>query len=168
VTRHSKLGLFVAVALSTTVLAGCSGQRGSLAPRDGPVNSNLVSESNIRAMPPHSPQRALLRWWRDLQYENITGYFARLAGPLRRKRLRSDASGSYVVRASGALIPTKPTIVRATTKGNRATIFTRIETRHPVGESRTYTTSFPQSFVLRNNGAGWQLADDTFVMQRAG
>ncbi len=149
-----------------SLLAGCGGG-GAVTPQRIPVNENLVTDGDIRAAAANSPQRSLLQWWRAVQYEDFPGYLELLSPSLRRQRTRSGRARLDLQLARGGFISAKPEVLSSDINGNRATVYTRINTRQPVGASRTYTISFPQAFSFVRENGSWGLADDLYIEQRA-
>jgi len=162
--RLSIVALFLAIP-AVGLLAGC--RRGTVAPNSIPVNENLVTNDDIRAAPPGSPQRTLLKWWRAVQYEDLTGYLKLLSPSLRQQRTSDRRAQSDIQFARGTFIPAKPKILASDINGNSATVYARIYVRQPVGVSRTYTTSYPQAFAFVRRNGSWGLADDLYIEQKA-
>jgi hypothetical protein len=61
----------------------------------------------------------------------------------------------------------KPKVVGSDIAGDRATLYTRINVRQAVGNSRAYTFSFPQAFTFRRVKGAWGLADDLYIESKA-
>jgi hypothetical protein len=162
--RLSIAALFVSMS-AVGLLAGCGG--GTVPPHSIPVNENLVTNGDIRATPPGSPQRSPLQWWRAVQYEDLTGYLKLLSPSLRRQRTRDGRAQSDIVFARGTFIPAKPKILNSDINGDSAAVYTRIYVRQPVGASRTYSTSFPQAFTFVRKNKSWRLANDLYIEQKA-
>jgi hypothetical protein len=162
--RHAIAVLFLSIS-AVASLAGCGG--GTVKPQSIPPNENLVTNDDIRAAAPDSPQRALLRWWRAVQYEDRLGYLQMLSPKLRRQRLKDGRARYDLLLARGAFIPAKPKVMSTDINGNRAKLYTRIYIRQVVGANRTYKTSVPQVFSFVRTNGSWQLADDLYIEQQA-
>jgi hypothetical protein len=147
------------------LFAGCGG--GTITPRRIPANENLVTNGDIRATAPNSPERSLLHWWRAVQYGDLTVYLDFLSPSLRRQRTRDGRARSDLRLARGTFIPAKPEILSRVINGNHATVYTRIYVLQLVGASRTYTTSFPQAFSFVRTDGSWGLVDDLYIQQKA-
>lgn len=157
-------GMVVAVALVAT---GC-GEGGDPPPPGTPSAAEyLLTPADLRDLPQDSPQAALMEWWRSIQYNDFEGYVDVLVAPLRAQRLASDSARRDLALASGELIRSQPEIANVEEEEDQATIYTRIETRQPVGATRFTTSSSPQAFTLGREGGEWKIADDFYVTNRA-
>jgi hypothetical protein len=162
--RRILAGMVVAVALVAT---GC-GEGGDPPPPGTPSAAEyLLTPADIRRQPEDSPQAALMEWWRSIQYNDFDGYANALVAPLRAQREASDRARRDLTLASGELIRSQPEIADVREDGNETTIYTRIETRQPVGATRFTTSSSPQAFTLVREGGEWRIADDFYVTNRA-
>lgn len=163
-SRRIVAGMVVAVAL---VAAGC-GEGGDPPPPGTPSAAEfLLTPADIRRQPADSPQAALMEWWRGIQYNDFEGYTGALVAPLRAQREASDEARRDLTLASGELIHSQPEIGDVKESGDETTIYTRIETRQPVGATRFTTSSSPQAFTLVREGGQWRIADDFYVTNRA-
>jgi hypothetical protein len=156
----------VAVAM-VLVVAGC-GDGGDPPPPGTPSAAEyLLTPADLRNLPEDSPQAALMEWWRSVQYNDFEGYADALVAPLRAQRLASDSARRDLTLASGELVRAQPELADVQEEGNQVTIYTRIETRQPVGATRFTTSSSPQAFTLVREGGEWKIADDFYVTNRA-
>jgi hypothetical protein len=162
--RRALAGVTVAVVL---IGAGCGGGGDPPPPGTASAAEYLITPAEISRQPANSPQRALLSWWRSVQYNDLDGYVKALAAPLRSQREQGDAARDDLALASGELIRSQPKIDNVQEADGEATIFTRIESRQPVGATRFTTSSSPQAFTLVREGDEWKLADDFYVTNRA-
>lgn len=157
-------GLAVAAVLA---VAGC-GDGGDPPPPGTPSAAEyLLTPAAVRKQSEGSPQAALLEWWRSIQYNDFEGYADLLVAPLRAQRQASERARRDLTLASGELIRSQPKIDDAEEEQDQATIFTRIETRQPVGATRFTTSSSPQAFTLVREDGQWKIADDFYVTNRA-
>ncbi len=154
-------------AVTVLLLAGCGGGDDPPPPGSPSAAEFLITPAAIRAEPAGSPERALLSWWRSIQYNDFEGYVDALAAPLQSQR-RGDARAQRdLTLAAGELIRSQPKVGDVEEEGARATVYTRIETRQPIGATRFTTSSNPQGFTLVREDGEWKIADDYFVTSRA-
>ena len=149
------------------LLAGCGGGDDAPPPGTPSAAEYLLEPSDLAKAPKGSPQEALLIWWRSIQYNDYDGYLDSLAAPLRRQREADKQLRDGLTLVSGESIRSQPKVVNVQRSGDRATVFTRIETRTPVGSTRFTTSSYPQAFSLVQEGQDWKIADDFYVENRA-
>ena len=128
-----------------------------------PVTEQLLTPADISRTPAGSPQRALITWWRDVQFSNQIGYLDFLAPPIAARELRSNVAGLYLAILSGQLQPAKPQIVGMTAHANLVTIYSSVISHQPIGTQLYVTTSRPQAFTLARVDGRWRLLDDYFV-----
>ncbi len=100
----------------------------------------------------------------SIQYNDFDGYLESLAAPLQSAGAEPDgAAAADLALASGELVRSQPKIDAPTVKDGAATIYTRIETRQPVGATSFTTSSSRQAFTLVREGGEWKIADDFYV-----
>jgi hypothetical protein len=156
----------VAAALALFAIAGCGG--GDPPPPGTPsAAENLLSLAAVHKQPARSPEEALLQWWMHIQYNDLTGYLHDLAAPIRRQRESEKQTRRNLALASGDSLRSQPKFEESQREGGDTTLYTRIETRQPVGASRFTTSSTPQAFTLIREGGEWKIADDSYVLDRA-
>jgi hypothetical protein len=155
------------VFLLAALIAGCGGGADPPPPGSASAAENLIKPSEIREQPAGSPQAAFLSWWMSVQYNDLQGYTAALAEPLRKRREEEGTPRRDLPLVSGDLSRSKPKIVSVRHSGGSATIFTRVETRQPVGATRFTTSSYPQAFTLVRQAGRWKVANDYFIQGRA-
>ncbi len=146
--------------------AGCGGSKPP-APGTPSAAEYLITAADLHRQPAGSPQEALLSWWRSIQYDDFQGYLSGLAAPLRAQQQTSKAARDDVALVSGELIRSQPQMTEAQQESDSATLYTRIETRQPVGATRFTTSSYPQAFTLVREAGKWKISDDFFVESRA-
>ena len=164
VLKTALAGLAIVVAL---VGVGCGDGGDPPPPGTASAAEYLVKPADVSQQPAGSPQQSLLRWWMSIQYNDFDGYLASLAAPLRQRREADGAAATDLALASGELVRAQPKITSTTVKDGTATLYTRIESRQPVGATRFTTSSTPQAFTLVREGGEWKVADDFFVENRA-
>jgi hypothetical protein len=159
--------LGAATLLAIFFVAGCGG--GDPPPPGTPsAAEDLLSLAEVRQLPKGSPEQALLGWWMHIQYNDLTGYLDGLAAPLRRAREAEPKTKRDLVLVSGESLRSKPKVLELQREDGQTTLFTRVETRQPVGASRFTTSSTPQAFTLIREGGEWKIADDSYVLDHAG
>jgi hypothetical protein len=157
----------VAAALALFAIAGCGG--GDPPPPGTPsAAENLLSLAAVHKQPAGSPEEALLQWWMHIQYNDLNGYLGDLAAPIRRQREGEEQTRRDLLLVSGDSLRSQPKFEESQREGGATTLYTRIETRQPVGASRFTTSSNPQAFTLIREGGVWKIADDSYVLDRAG
>jgi hypothetical protein len=153
-------GVIVALVLAST---GCGGG-GEAAPASSPGPSEqLLSRKDVGKYKGGTPERALLVWWRAIQYGDFSAYLSGFTKDVRialRASARAKRDLNYL---SGALRVARPKIVGVEAGAGGVTVYTNISYRQPVGSS-TYTTSTqPRAFSMVFQRGAWRLTDDSFV-----
>jgi hypothetical protein len=119
----------------------------------------LVSKKQVERQPAGSPQRALLMWWRALQYKNAVeavGYFSASLHMTPRRVSR------YIQAADSSLV-NRPLLVDEDTVGDKAIVRVLMEriTKNPNG--RLDRERKAQGFNLVREGGSWKLADNLYL-----
>jgi hypothetical protein len=154
------------MAMGLICLAGCGG--GDPPPPGTPsAAENVLSVAAVRREPAGSPEEALLQWWMHVQYNDLHGYLSDLVGPLRAQRQGEEQTRRDLLLVSGDSIRSRPKLEDSQREDDAATLYTRIETRQPVGASRFTTSGTPQAFTLIREGGRWKIADDSYILDRA-
>lgn len=159
------LGAATLVAILS--VAGCGGGDPP-PPGTASAAENLLSIAAVHRQPEGSPEEALLRWWMHIQYNDVNGYLNDLAAPLRRARESENRTRRDVLLISGESLRSQPKFGDSQRENGAMILYTRIETRQPVGASRFTTSSSPQAFTLIREGGQWKIADDSYILDRAG
>jgi hypothetical protein len=156
----------VAAAVASIAVAGCGG--GDPPPPGTPsAAENVLSLAAVHEQPAGSPEEALLQWWMHIQYNDLTGYLRDLAVPVRRRREGEELTRRDLLLVSGDSLRSRPKFEESQREDGATTLYTRVETRQPVGASRFTTSSTPQGFTLIREGGEWKIADDSYVLDRA-
>ena len=155
----------IAIAILAVVVGGCGPTTSEVSSvsKGIPVTDDLVTNQEIQRLPPGSPGRVLLRWWRAIQYEDLPGYLNLLSNPVRQQRERDNRARTELPLAAGSLIPAQPEFTSTEITGDTATLHTQIVTRHNVGTTRYIETRSPQAFRMVKEAGGWRVGDDLFV-----
>lgn len=158
--------LAVAVAVALISVAGCGG--GDPPPPGTPsAAENLLTLAAVHKQPAGSPEEALLQWWMHIQYNDLNGYLGDLAAPIRHQREADEQTRRNLLLVSGDSLRSRPKFEESQREGGATTLYTRVETRQPVGASRFTTSGTPQAFTLVREGDKWKIADDFYVLDRA-
>ena|SRR5215210_4566711 len=160
--RRAGRGWGLLAALLVLGTAAC-GDGGKAAPRGLPgAAEQLLTQSDVDRYPRPTPQHAVLQWWRDAQYSNVTG-FVNAFQPSVRAKLRADSKTAAALEYFSSSIRTaRPAIANVGIDDATATVYTEVKYRTPIGTSRYVTTSRPQAFVLVRRAARWLLQNDSF------
>jgi len=165
--RAKVIAVLLLIVVGAALLAGCGGDSKPPPPGTPSAAEFLVNEEVLAEQPKGSPEEALMTWWRSIQYNDFDGYLNELATPLRGQRERDKQARNELALVSGELNRAQPKIVHLQRSGNQATVFTRVESRQPVGATRYTTSSIPQAFTLTRQNGEWKIADDFYVKRRA-
>lgn len=158
----------VVLALSSMLLAlGCGGSSDPPPPGSPSAAEFLINASVIGEQPKGSPQEALLLWWRAIQYNDLGGYENALSAPLRNQREADKSFPDELQLVAGEAVHSQPKVESVEKGRGGATLFTRVETRQPVGASRYTTTSTPQAFTLVQEDGAWKIDNDFVVTHKA-
>jgi hypothetical protein len=158
------LGAATVVAL--LFITGCGGEDPP-PPGTPSAAENLLTLAKVQEQPQGSPEEALLQWWMHIQYNDLQGYLGDMAAPLRRQREAEGQARRDLLLVSGDSLRSQPRFGDSQRDAGTVTLYTRIETRQPVGASRFTTSSTPQAFTLIREGGQWVIADDSYVLDRA-
>jgi hypothetical protein len=162
--RRKLLGVATVVAL--LFITGCGG--GDPPPPGTPsAAENLLTLAKVHEQPQGSPEEALLQWWMHIQYNDLHGYLSDMAAPLRRQREAEGRARRDLLLVSGDSLRSQPRFEESQRDAGVVTLYTRVETRQPVGASRFTTSSSPQAFTLIREGGQWVIADDSYALDRA-
>jgi hypothetical protein len=156
------LAVLSAISATATLGAGC-GASGKLAGQEYPAAAEqLVSRADLGRFDPTSPTYVLMDWWRDAQFSDLSGYLGYLTRSTRVTLDRADLERQLPILAGG-IRTAKPRILTVEIVGNRATVYTKVVFRQPIGAIRYITTTRPQAFHLVRIGNVWRMADTYFA-----
>jgi hypothetical protein len=172
------------IVVLAALVAGCgsSGQTTSTstasptAPRfDGPSDL-LVTDADIAAAGQGSPYAALLRWWRDLQSQDVAAARTAYAKSVDTSTLghevrvlsyppKFDYQGDHPL-PSDALQRSRPFLITPTRHDRTARLFTTIDaavfdTSDP--SKVVFVSQTPAFFRLVREGGEWKLANDDYL-----
>jgi hypothetical protein len=152
------LMVLVLTLATTAALTGC----GSLGELTGRVEQpQLLTKRDIERYPESSPARAVLEWWRALQFDNpafATRYYAARVELTPKRLERKLAIGPDLLNLKARL-----RVVDVIKKGRTATVLVLLTKvmRHPNG--RADKARVPQAFNLVHEGGNWRLSDNRYI-----
>jgi hypothetical protein len=162
-----RLAPLSAVCVAMLAIASCGGEN-----RTGELTTNtkalqLVRASDVNRQLAGSPERAVLRWWRLLQFRNASESLAAFTPGVRAQLRRSGFQdllfqdfGPWIQRAS-------PRIVGTELSGGRASVDLEITVNDPVGIDLVRRSRQFAGLTLDRVGGQWLVADSTFFLQQA-
>jgi hypothetical protein len=154
--------MLAAIVLGASISAGCSGSSTYPAQEYPSAAEQLVSQADLDALDPSSPQYAVMDWWRSAQFSDLSGYLAYLT-----REVRNDLDQRLVERQlpvlAGGIRTGKPRILSVKLDGKKAIVYAKIVFRQPIGATRYVTTTRPQAFRLVRVSGLWRLADTYFA-----
>jgi len=154
--RRPAIAALLAGLLAT---GGCAS--GRLAPGNVNPGRDLVSANEIARWPPSSAQRALVAWWRDAQFANLSGFKA-----LIRSRHTPPGTVALLDALSNLTQRTRPTSIVAakTPEGTRLRV--TVTVRQPVGASNIVDQHFTLRVPLQHREGTWRVADGNAWVRR--
>jgi hypothetical protein len=159
--------LIIAVALS-----GC----GDSPDPAGPVSAKITRESlqlltpaEVHAQAPKTPFRALLEWWRLVQYRDAAGALSYFGSTARRAVAASNAGyASSIYNDVGPWLQhVKPRLLRTETNGNETTLFLALEIKEVLSPSVVRTREEFVAIPMTRERGRWRIADATFYLENA-
>jgi hypothetical protein len=160
--------LAILLCLMGLAATACGGSGTTTVVETPGAAQQLVTREDVESLPSGSPERTLLAWWRHAQFAELTGYLSYFAEDVRRKLEDSKDIREQLPRFASSISLAKPEILEVEREGERATIFTIVHFRVPVGLTRFITTKRPQGFALIREQGEWRFLDDLFVETIAG
>jgi hypothetical protein len=150
-------------ALAVSLLSAC-GINDRTAPATLPgAAEQLLTQAEVDRYPVGSPAHAVLAWWRNAQFANLTGFRDAYSRPLRARLETSPLTAQSLAFFSGTIRDARPRIQEVTVSDATAVVTTLIEYREPVGTTRYITSTLPRAFTLIREDGKWRLTDDLFV-----
>lgn len=149
--------------LAVLTLAGC-GDGGVAGPSTPRAAEQLLTGRDVARYAPDSPAYAVLAWWRAAQFASAPDFAESFADTPRRRISSDPRAREAVLHFAAAIRFARPRILSISRRGERATVYTRIEYRQPIGTTRYIAISVPRAFVLVDE-RGWRLVDDDFVQE---
>jgi len=134
------------------LLAGC-GQ--GLAPRADTRTRNLLAPSDVARVAAGTPERAVLSWWRDVQFANLTGFAAVLDAGAAAMQAEEQALDRLSTLAASA----RPRIEGARRSGGGLVVVRAVlEVLQPIGSAEVVTARLPVEFPMQRAAARWTIA----------
>ena len=153
----------IAVAALVLAAAGCGGS-GELPPQDWPgAAEQVLVASDVEAYPAGSPERVLFDWWRHGQNMEYEGFMRHFATDVRRELEATGFARRALPDFAFGIRTSRPRVVETEVDGRRATIWTRVESRNPIGLTRYVSSDAPHAFPLVREDGTWRLANDFFL-----
>jgi hypothetical protein len=161
--RPPRASALVAVLSSVLVVSACgdsdngSGENGSA----GKTRTDLVSPGQVKRYRDGTPERTVLRWWREAQFNNasgIVGLYARGADVTLDELNRQLAKAAPSFRGV-------PVIQEVEYDGNRAIVYLilRSKAKNPKGE--TVDVERPLAIKLERIRGHWRLSNNLYLEQ---
>jgi hypothetical protein len=128
------------------------------------ARSQLVTAAQIARQPAGSPQRALLEFWREMQYRNVplaVDYF----DPRLRVTERRLSDTISVVARHRKLGDTALAIREVDVRGKTATVRTVLTLESSPADGEFSYDELAQAFNMRRTDGRWRLADNNFLTQ---
>lgn len=154
---HRHLTIVAALAIAVAI-AGC----GSLGGLPGRVEQpQIVTEADINRYPQDSPVRAVLEWWRALQFKSAplaARYYVPEADVTAKDLERALSIGSGLLNLNDGI-----RVVEVNREGREATVLVMLTKRlsHPNG--RTDIVRTPVSFDLVERDGRWLLTGNQYI-----
>lgn len=146
----------MAILATAALLAGC-GQ--GLRPRPDERARNLVPAAAIAAQDPDTPGRALLRWWRDIQFSNLAGVAEGLGGG----PVGSAAARQALDALSSLAVPVRPEVQGVERRQGLVVVMTVLRARQPVGNVGVAVVQERFSFPMRRERGSWRITGGAAV-----
>ena len=152
-----------ALVLSVFPLVGCASDKVDAVPAPGAADA-LLPASTVGSFGERTPEHALLAWWRNTQYDDVQGFRQGFADAVKQRLAPTTQLARSVAYFAGAIRTARPTIRSVERDGSaRATVYTLIEYRRPLGSSKYVSATVPRAFVMVFQRGDWRLVDDYFV-----
>jgi hypothetical protein len=164
------VGLVALLVVIPLAISRGSDRSGGPDPNGGDkTRAFLVSARDIAASPRNSPQRAVLEWWRAVQFGDHREARRFYAGEVDGAELRQ------ITQNLAALMRrTRPVVVQSKiARGRQATVRTLLQVGklqqaggRPTGATGGIAYEEPATFYLNKDGLRWKLADNRFLERR--
>ncbi|HVF77398.1 MAG TPA: hypothetical protein VNA28_03795 [Solirubrobacteraceae bacterium] len=161
----------VAVALSASCvsLAACGKDSPAPVARQQTFESalRLVTERDIRATPPGSPQRAVIRWWRALQFRDTTTV-SELFSTQARRTIGPLLSEITFLDLGPSLQTSLPRFDDLAVRGNTALVYMRILRNEVLSPKIIRRSTEHLGLSLVKERGFWRIDDPTYFLQAGG
>lgn len=143
-------------AAACALALGACGDSDSSASSDAPETPPPLSDQEVRAAAKGSPERAILEWWRALQFQDpVTGY------DFLSRKLKSQTSAEEFRTQIPLLqgrVTGRPEVVDIVKTGGGTKARALIQIAFPSG-------TLNRTLELVREGGKWRLADDFFIRE---
>lgn len=169
--RHLPVAAAAALAIGAAQVGeGCGSSKSNGLPaqvQNSVSQLQLLTPSDVQQTPPDSPERAVLEWWRLMQFRSATDTL-RLFVPEKRSRLMRAGYATLVFLDFGPwLSHAKPRIVSVERAGKRAIVFVQVQVVEPVGGKLLKRSEFPVAMSTDRRQRQWLLSDTTFFLEES-
>jgi hypothetical protein len=148
-----RLAVLLAMALAAPALASC-GDDDDAATTEAP---RTITADDVRAVERDSPERAVLEWWRYVQFQNSEGAYALYADDA---DVTLDDVARQITYAASSFVGV-PEIVDVEKSDGLATVYMTLQAPGSDAPPR------PLSANLREEGGDWVLRDNALMDQQA-
>jgi hypothetical protein len=161
-----------AILIIATALSGC----GNSPDPAGPVSAKITRESlqlltpaEVDAQARKTPFRALLEWWRLVQYRDAAGSVRYFTPAARRAIGRGGAGyGATVYNDFGPWLQhVRPRLLRTETNGNETTLFLVLDIKEVLSPSVVRKRQEFVAIPMTRVHGRWLIADATFYLENA-
>jgi hypothetical protein len=159
-----------AILIIATALGGC----GNSSDPAGPVSAKITRESlqlltpaEVDAQARKTPFRALLEWWRLVQYRDAAGSVRYFTPAARRAIGRGGAGyGATLYNDFGPWLQhVKPRLLRTEANGPNTTLFLELTIKEVLSPSVVRERSEFVAIPMRRVHGRWLIADATFYLE---
>jgi hypothetical protein len=163
-----RLAACALVCIASLLLTSCGGGGKQGMVEYPGASEQLVTEAEVDRQPSGSPEQTLWAWWRAAQYSDLTEYLDFFQSDVREHLKRTEKGRDDLWFFADAIRTAKPEVLETRVEGDRATVYTTVHYRQPVGLTRYISTTKPQTFTMVREDGWWVFADDFFVDVLAG
>lgn len=162
-SRLARAGSTMLLSLVLLATTGCAADSG--APTDGEAALQLLARADVEQTAPDSPQRAVLQWWRAMQFKD--GRALDLFTSDVAQRISSGFEEELYRDFGPWLQYSHPRVLDVERKGMQATVYLRVDQNQVVSPKITKHSREYVALSLRRVGGRWRLSDPTFFEQNS-
>jgi hypothetical protein len=145
------------LALGMCLVPGCG--FGGDEPTERVQQPTLLRAADVNRHAAGSPARALLEWWRAMQFDNATAAAGYYAASL---RLEPEQIDRQLVLSRTAFNG-RPRVIQVDERDDRATVLVLFEQRIANPNGRVDVVRSPRGFNLVRENGEWKIADNLYV-----
>ncbi len=157
-----------AVVFAVAVLGagGCGGSDDAAVVRQQTLQkaTNLVSERDIEAQPADSPERAVMMWWRGLQFRDAATV-RRLFSAAARREIGGGLPETVFLDLGPSLQTAKPEVTSVERDGDSARVYVTVRRNQVVSPKLIRQTLEYLGLTLVEEDGAWRIDDPTFFLQ---